>query len=246
MPAPMSAPMSPPAPAKDLVLVPGLLCTADLFRSQIAALDKRGCAVHVADHAKDASVAAIAGRILADAPPRFALAGLSMGGYVAFEILRQAPERVERLALLDTSARPDMPEQSENRRRLVALAEKKGVSMPAREMFAKLVAPSRADDAELLNTFLAMAEATGTDGFARQQTAIAARPDSRPTLAAVSCPTLVLVGAEDQLTPPPLAEEIAKGIPGARLAVIPGAGHLSTLEAPDALNDALAGWLAQI
>lgn len=237
--------MPAPIPAKNLVLVPGLLCTADLFRAQIAALDGRGCVVHVADHSSDASVASIAGRILADAPPRFALAGLSMGGYIAFEIMRQAPERVERLALLDTSARPDMPEQSENRRRLVALAEKKGVAVPAREMFAKLVAPSRADDAELLTTFLAMAEATGTGGFARQQTAIAARPDSRPTLAAIRCPTLVLVGAEDQLTPPPLAEEIAQGIPGARLAVIPGAGHLSTLEAPEAVNDALNGWLTQ-
>lgn len=237
--------MPAPNPAKNLVLVPGLLCTADLFRTQIAALDGPGCVIHVANHASDASVATIAGRILGDAPPRFALAGLSMGGYIALEIMRQAPERVERLALLDTSARPDTPEQSENRRRLVALAEKKGVAVPAREMFAKLVAPSRADDAGLPTTFLAMAEATGTDGFARQQTAIAGRPDSRPTLAAISCPTLVLVGAEDQLTPPPLAEEIVNGIRGSRLVVVPGCGHLSTLEAPAAASDALAGWLHQ-
>lgn len=227
---------------QQLVLVPGLLCTADLYAAQI---DAFGARIHIAvpGIAAHDSIAATASAILASAAPRFALAGLSMGGYIALEIMRQAPQRVERLALLDTSARPDTPEQTENRRRLVALAGKKGVGVPAREMFAKLVAPSRASDADLLARFLAMAEATGTEGFARQQEAIAGRPDSRPTLAAIACPTLVLVGAEDQLTPPPLAEEIANGIRASRLAIIPGAGHLSTLEEPAAVTAALAAWL---
>lgn len=230
-------------PDRNLVLIPGLLCTRTLFGSQV-----RGLAdiarITVADNQSANSMTALAASILASAPKRFALAGLSMGGYIALEILRQAPDRVERLALLDTSARPDLPEQSENRRRLVALAEKKGIEVPLREMFPKLVAPARAKDAVLTAIVLDMALAVGVTGFARQQAAIAARPDSRPGLAAINCPTLVLVGEEDQLTPPPIAEEIAAGIAGSRLVVVPGSGHLSTLEAPDAVTAALRTWLA--
>lgn len=229
--------------SSQLVLVPGLLCTSELYRPQ---LDRLGWRLPMAvseQHREHASMADIAAAILAAAPERFALAGLSMGGYIAFEIMRQAPSRVERLALLDTSARPDTPEQTENRRRLVALAERKGIEAPAREMFARLVAPARAGDGELAAAFLAMARETGSAAFARQQMAIATRPDSRPGLAAIRCPTLVMVGDQDQLTPPALAEEIANGISGSLLAVIPGAGHLSTLEAPDAVGAALEAWL---
>ncbi len=229
--------------AAQLVLIPGLLCTSELFLPQI---DRLGPRLHIAvsgHNREHDSMAAIASAILTVAAPRFALAGLSMGGYIALEIMRQAPQRVERLALLDTSARPDTPEQTANRQRLVALAAKKGIEVPAREMFAKLVAPARVDDAALADTFLDMARETGVDAFARQQQAIAARPDSRPTLAAIRCPTLVLVGEQDQLTPPALAEEIANGIAGSRLAIIPGAGHLSTLEEPDAVGAALEAWL---
>ena len=179
---------------RHLVLIPGLLCTERLYADQMAALGGAGVAVSVADHTGADSMAGLAAAILGQAPERFTLAGLSMGGYIAFEIMRAAPERVERLALLDTSARPDAPEQSENRRRLVALAERKGVGVPAREMFAKLVAPARADDAELKAAFLEMAEATGVRAFANQQAAILGRADSRPLLAAITCPTLVLVG----------------------------------------------------
>ena len=227
-----------------LVLIPGLLCDERLFSAQISALGDRA-AVRVVDHRGAATMPTLAAEILALAPKRFALAGLSMGGYIAFEILRQAPERVERLALLDTSARPDLAEQSENRRRLVALAQKKGLAVPAREMFTKLVAPSRAEDETLRSVFLDMAEATGVSGFASQQAAIMTRADSRPMLARISCPTLVLVGEEDQLTPPQLAREIADGIAGSHLAVVPGAGHLSTLEAPEAVNAALKDWLSE-
>lgn len=226
-----------------LVLIPGLLCTEALYGPQLEGFDKDVRAL-VADHAGYGSLADMARAILDVAPERFALAGLSMGGYVAFEIMRQAPGRVERLALLDTSARPDSDEQTENRRRLVALAEKKGVSVPAREMFPKLVAPSRSNDELLRAIFLDMAEATGVEGFARQQTAIAGRPDSRTTLAAITCPTLVLVGEEDQLTPVELARELSDGIAGSRLAVVSGAGHLSTLEAPNKVTQELRAWLA--
>lgn len=231
-------------PSQHLVLIPGLLCTDALYAAQIAGLSGGAARISVAEHRRYDTLAELAAAILAKAPQRFALAGLSMGGYIAFEIWRQAPDRVERLALLDTSARPDLPEQSENRRRLVALAEKKGVGTPAREMFAKLVAPARAQDAGLKAAFLHMAEATGAAGFANQQSAIMLRPDSRPTLASIGCPTLVLVGEEDQLTPPDVAREIAAGIAGSHLVVVPGTGHLSTLEAPDAVTAELMAWLA--
>ncbi len=227
-----------------LVLIPGLLCTEALYAEQLAHLGQRA-AVMVADHSGHDSLDAMASAILDAAPERFALAGLSMGGYLAFEIMRQAPRRVERLALLDTSARPDSEEQSANRRRLVALAEKKGVAAPAREMFPRLVAPSRGSDEGLRAKFLGMAEATGVAGFAHQQAAIAGRPDSRKTLAAITCPTLVLVGEEDQLTPVEMAQEIAEGIAGSRLAVVPGVGHLSTLEAPDRVTAELRSWLTE-
>lgn len=225
-----------------LLLIPGLLCTETLYAAQLASLAAVGT-VMVADHRNHDSLPAMASAILEASPERFALAGLSMGGYLAFEIMRQAPQRVERLALLDTSARPDSAEQSENRRRLVTLAHKKGVGVPAREMFPRLVAPAHQDDDLLKAVFLDMAEATGVAGFARQQAAIAGRPDSRRTLAAIGCPTLVLVGAEDQLTPVELAKEMAEEIAGSHLAVVPGAGHLSTLEAPDKVSEELLVWL---
>lgn len=226
----------------NLLMIPGLLCNAELFEAQRVAL-ARSVECTVADHARAASMADIARQILAEAPATFALAGLSMGGYVAFEILRRAPERVERLALIDTSARPDLPEQTENRERLVGLARRKGITVPAREMYPKLVAPSRQNDIALRAVFTRMAEATGVDGFARQQGAIAGRPDSRPLLGAIACPTLVIVGDEDTLTPPDVAREMASAIPGARLGVVTGCGHLSSLEAPQAVSDLLRDWL---
>lgn len=229
-------------PKPELVLIPGLLCTEQLFAPQREVLEGVST-VRVADHTGADTMSALARQVLAAAPSHFALAGLSMGGYLAMEIMRQAPERVERLALIDTSARPDAPEQTASRQRLVAIAERKGVEVPAREMYPRLVAPDRAGDEDLQRTFLDMARATGTAGFANQQAAIAARPDSRPSLGAIGCPTLVLVGAEDQLTPPALAEEIASLVPASRLQVIPEAGHLATLEAPDAVTEALIDWL---
>lgn len=229
-------------PAKNLVLIPALLATKALYAAQIEALGQRAD-IMAADHTRFDSVSELARAILAEAPPRFALAGLSMGGYIAFEIMRQAGDRVERLALLDTSPRPDLPEQTTNRHRLVALAEKKGVEAAAREMFPNLVAPAHRDRPQLQSLFLEMAAEIGTDGFARQQKAIAGRPDSRPMLGRISCPTLVLVGAEDALTPPSIAVEISTAIAGSRLAIVPHCGHLSAIEAPDVVTAELAAWL---
>ncbi|MBX6324378.1 MAG: alpha/beta fold hydrolase [Rhodospirillaceae bacterium] len=228
--------------ALPVLLVPGLAATPRLYEPQIPALWRFG-PVTVADHRRDDSMAAIARRILADAPPRFALAGLSMGGYIAFEILRQAPQRVAKLALLDTSARPDTPEAGARRRAQIALAEGGRYAEVADQQYPVLVHPARRDDEALRRLVREMAEETGAEAFVRQQRAIMARPDSRPGLSAIACPTLVVVGDADQLTPPELAREIAEAIPGARLVVIPDSGHLSTLEQPEAATGALIDWL---
>ncbi len=211
-----------------IVLVPGLNCSARLYAEQIPALWRFGPVV-VADHTRDASIAAIAGRILANAPPVFALVGLSLGGYIAFEIMRQAPQRVAKLALLDTSARPDDAELTARRQAPMAKAHAGKLIEVADESFVFYVHSDRHGDVALRDVVRAMAEETGVEAYLRQQQAIIARPDSRPTLSAIRCPTLMLVGAEDKGTPPELAREIAAGIAGARLVVVPECGHLSTL-----------------
>jgi len=182
---------------------------------------------------------AIACSILASAPERFALIGLSMGGYVSFEIMRQAPGRVAKLALLDTTARPDTPEQTENRRLQISLAEKTPIADLADALFPRLVHPQRRSDEQLQDIIRIMAEETGAAGFIREQTAIMNRPDSRSSLKSIRCPTLVLVGDSDELTPSDRAAEMAHGIAGSRLVTVPECGHLSTLERPRHVTEAL-------
>jgi pimeloyl-ACP methyl ester carboxylesterase len=220
------------------VLVAGLNCSARLYAEQILVLWQYGPVI-VADHRRDDTMAAMARRVLASAPPRFALVGLSMGGYLAFEILRQAAGRVAKLALLDTGARADTPERTAARRPLIALARNGRFAEILDSQYPTLVHRSRHDDAALIAAVRAMNEETGPEAYLRQQAAIISRPDSRPGLAAIACPTLVLVGDSDEPTPPELAEEMADGIPGAKLVVVPECGHLSTLERPEAVNKAL-------
>lgn len=224
------------------VLVPGLLASPRLYAEQLPELWRIG-PVTVAVHTRDDSMAAIARRILATAPARFALAGLSMGGYVCFEILRQAPDRVARLVLLDTSARPDMPEQSEQRRAQIGMARDGRLGEVADMLFPRLVHARRWGDESLRRTWRAMVQEVGAEGFVNQQTAIIGRPDSRPRLAAIRCPALVIVGDGDVLTPPERAEEIANGIPGSRLSVIRDSGHFSTLEQPVAVTRSMVEFL---
>lgn len=228
--------------AEPLVLVPGLLCSPALYGPQLAAFGGTRQVI-VADHTRSDRMEAIAADILASAPPRFALAGLSMGGYIAMAIMRAAPERVTRVAFLDTSARPDPPERTADRRRLMELAKTKGTREVQQVLLQRLVHPDRLGEADLVETVLRMAEDVGVAAFLRQQEAIIARPDSRPGLGTIACPALGLVGEQDMQTPPEIAEEIAGGIGGARLVVVPDCGHLSTLERPAAVNAALAAWL---
>ncbi|GGC40749.1 hydrolase [Siccirubricoccus deserti] len=224
-----------------LLLLPGLLCDATLWQAQIDGL--AGLAqCQVADVTADDSLPAMARRALEAAPDRFALAGLSMGGYLAFEILRQAPQRVTRLALLDTSARPDTPDQARRRRGLIGLARTGAFRGVTPRLLPQLVHPVHLGG-PVGAAVVAMAERVGRDAFLRQQAAILARPDSRPDLPGIRLPTLVAVGEADALTPPDLAEEIAAAIPDARLEVIPGCGHLPPLEAPAAVTALLRDWL---
>ena len=226
-----------------IVLVPGLLCSPLLYANQIPALWQFG-PVTIADHRRDDTMDAIAKRILASAPPRFALAGLSMGGYIALAILRAAPERVMRIALLDTGARADLPEQSDRRKAQIELARAGRLAEIAETLWPLFVHKDRQGDASLKKIVLHMAQHTGADAFIRQQTAIMSRPEFRADLPKIKCPTLVLVGEGDQLTPPNLSEEIASAIPGSRLVVVPDSGHLSALERPDAVNTALVKWMS--
>jgi pimeloyl-ACP methyl ester carboxylesterase len=230
-------------PVLPLVLIPGLLCSARLYAPQIAALWRFG-PVTVADHRRDSTMEAIAKRILADAPPRFALAGLSMGGYIAFAIMRLAPERVAKLALLDTSARPDTAEQTSGREKFIAMAQAGKLDDVVGVLTPRFLHRNRSNEEGLKRIVREMADDTGAGAFVRQQKAIMARMDSRPLLASVRCPTLVLVGDGDELTPPELSTEISSGISGARLVVVPDCGHLSTIEKPDPVNAALAEWLS--
>jgi pimeloyl-ACP methyl ester carboxylesterase len=235
----------PDSSASDLlpiILVPGLNCSARLYAEQIPVLWQFG-PVTVADHRRDDSMAAMAGRVLSAAPGRFALAGLSMGGYVAFEIMRQAPERVAKLALLDTGARAETPERTAERKPLIEMARKGRFADITDNQFPLLVHRSRHGDAELKAKVRAMNEETGPEAYVRQQEAIMSRPDSRPGFATINCPTLVLVGDDDGLTPPALAHEMAAGIRGARLVVVPECGHLSTMERPQAVTKALVEWM---
>ncbi len=224
------------------VLIPGLGTDSRLYEKQIPALWQFG-SVMVANQARQDSPAGIAHEILSVAPPHFALAGLSMGGYVAFEIMRQAPQRVLKLALLDTTARADTPEQTGRRKTQIEMVKAGKFGEIPGLLFPLLVHPDRREDASLRALVDAMLFEGGPEAFIRQQTAIMGRPDSRPDLSSIRCPVLIVVGDGDQLTPPALAKEIAEGIGGARLAIAPQCGHLSTLEQPDFVTGALVEWL---
>lgn len=225
-----------------VVLVPGLACSPRIYEPQIPSLWRQG-AVLVANHARGGDMAAIARRILAEAPLRFSLAGHSMGGYIVFEMFRQAPERISRLAFLNTSARPEMPELTEKRRLMINEVKQGGYRAVMDRLFANFVHPALARDEHLHRIVLDMADDVGPDAFVWQLEAISGRIDSRPTLAKIKCPTLVLTSDTDSMMPPDASSEIANGIPGAKLVTIQDCGHLTQLEKPQAVTDALLDWL---
>jgi pimeloyl-ACP methyl ester carboxylesterase len=223
------------------VLVPGLYATPRLFAAQLEPLWRHG-PVLVADHTRSSSLEAVVADVLATAPPRFALAGLSMGTAVALGIARAAPERVERLALLSGTARPDDEATRKVRAGAIQTLNAGGLDTLIETSFPMLVHSSRVDDLGVLAVMREMLHATGAEAAVRQVEAYMNRPDARPGLAAIDVPALVLVGDADRLAPPERSEELAAGIAGARLVVVPDCGHLSALERPEAVTRALVEW----
>ena len=226
-----------------LCLVPGLLCDAHVWGPQAAAFGG-DYEIRIPELFAFRTIEAMAEHVLAQAPARFALCGHSMGGRVALEIVRRAPERVERLALLDTGTHPAQPDERAKRMALVELARSKGMAALADVWLPPMLHPGLPRDGALMNGLRAMVGRMTPEIFDNQQTALLTRPDARPVLAAIRCPTLIGVGRQDGWSPPARHEEIAAAIAGATLAIFEDCGHMAPLEAPDAVSAALGAWLA--
>lgn len=226
-----------------LVLIPGLLCDDRLWAPLLPALAPIAACTTTDHHTRFDAIGPMVEAIALEAPPRFALAGLSMGGYIALEICRRFPERVERLALLDTSARPDTPPAGERRRRLMAMSRNGQFDEVVASLYPMLVHPDRLADTHLKGQITGMAHRIGPAVFIQQQRAIMGRIDQRPNLPAITCPTVVICGRQDSITPVDCAEEMAAGIPAASLRIIENCGHMSTMEASDTVGAVLREWL---
>lgn len=225
-----------------LVFLPGLLCDERLWRDHADSLSDIADP-SITDLTLDDSVSAMARRTLAAAPDRFAIAALSMGGYVAFEILRQAPERVTRLALFDTSAAPDEPDRIAQREAGIASLKVGRFAGVTTRLLPRLVHASHIEG-PVAAEVKAMAARVGGEAFLRQQRAILGRPDSRPLLKHISVPTLVAVGDSDVVTPQRHALEIHRGITGSRFHIFSNCGHMPALEQPEETSVVLRQWLA--
>jgi len=226
------------------VLLPGLLLTADFWREQVARLSDVAQCIVPTSHFHQDNFGDMARLVLAEAPDKFALCGLSMGGYIAQEIMRQAPQRVTRICLMDTSSRADTPEQTERRRGLIHLSQIGRFKGITPQLLPLLLHHDRLTETRLTDRLVAMAEEIGREGFTQQQTAIINRPDGRPDLKKYDLPALVLCGRQDALTPLELHDEMAALIPHAKQVVIEHCGHLPPMERPDEAAVALRTWLA--
>jgi pimeloyl-ACP methyl ester carboxylesterase len=201
--------------------------------------------ITIADVTRGASVGELAASILDQTPARFALAGLSLGGYICFEVMRQAPERVSHLALLDTTARADPPEITARRHRFIGMAREGRLDEVMAAYLPLFVHPRRLEDEPFKAALSAMSTRVGEAAFYTQQDAMLSRPDSRPDLGAIRCPTLVMCGRQDALTPVDMHREMASLIPGAKLVIIEDSGHLTTMEQPQATTAVLRYWLQE-
>ena len=236
-------------PMSTLILLPGLMCDASVWAPQVAALSPQ---VHVLvpDYGLRNSLTAMAQQVLDEAlAPRFALAGHSMGGRVALEVLRLAPQRVTHLALLDTGTHPRAPGEAGDKERagrlaLLALAQAQGMRTMGQQWLRGMVHPNVVDT-PLYEAMLAMLARSSPAQFAAQIEALLGRPDAAPLLPGIACPTLVLTGRQDAWSPPPQHEAMAQAIPGAVLSIVEDCGHMSTLEQTQAVNAALTAWLAR-
>lgn len=229
--------------AENVLLLPGMMCDERLWSHQIAAID---VPVHVADLSRSDNFADMAAGVLAAAPSSFAMAGLSMGGILAFEIWRQASERVTHLALLDTNPHPDAPSRRPVRFEQIAAAAAGRLEELAAESLKPLyLAEKNRNNQELLQTILDMALQHGPEVFERQSLALMNRQDSVPTLKTISCPTTVICGREDAICPVRFHELMAREIVGAELVIIDDCGHLSSMEAAEAVTEELSRLIAR-
>jgi pimeloyl-ACP methyl ester carboxylesterase len=226
-----------------LVLIPGMMCDARMWGGLPSALHPREVG-HALPVGAD-SIAALAEALLHDAPERFALAGLSMGGIIAMEVLRQAPDRVERLALLDTNPLAETPEVQARRGPQIARVLAGGLAQVMRDEMKPLYLADTPHRAEILDLCMEMALSLGPATFAAQSRALADRPDQTAILAAYRGPALVLMGEHDVLCPRPRHDLMHALMPQSRLVIIPGAGHLPTLEKPAETMAALRRWLEE-
>lgn len=225
-----------------IIFLPGLLCDAALWRAPVARLIRQAPCM-VPDLTGHDNMPSLAQHVLDLAPLQFSLVALSMGGYVAFEILRQAPERVKKLALFNTSARPDSDEQLQRRGGLIKLAQQGKFKGVTPRLLPMLVNAKNQKNPNVTRVIMAMAQRVGQQAFERQQRAIMGRVDSRPLLSSITCSAMVVGGVDDQLTPPDVVQEIAQGIAGSALHVLDDCGHLAPLEQPDKVTALLEGFL---
>ena len=227
------------------ILVPPLLCSAGVYAPLLDAVWRHG-SVTVADTGRDESIAGMATRLLREAPERFALLGTSMGGYVALEVVRQAPHRVAALALVSTTAGADTPEQRSSREQQSQLVEAGHFDRLVDAAFPGVVAQQHQDDPALLALWRATARALGPAAFLRQQRAVMDRADARELLPTIQCPAVVIHGVDDRLIPLAMAQEIAAAVPGADLISIEDAGHYLFGEQPRATASAVLAFLDRI
>lgn len=230
-----------------LVLLPGLMCNDIVWQSQVKELSVSwDC--RVIDYESDDNLVAMARRVLAEAPDSFALAGHSMGGRVALEVVRLAPERVERLALLDTGFAPLAAGESGNkevagRQARLNLAYEQGIEAMARDWVTGMVHPDRLNDAVLINHIVSMFEQKTPEVFGAQIKALIERPDATPVLAMIDCPTVLVVGRQDAWSTLAQHQAMAEQVRHSRLEIVEHSGHMSTMEQPEAVTDALWRWL---
>lgn len=237
----MNANSSLPLPSEPLLLLPGLMCDARVFAAQRAAFAD---AVAAPDYGDLATLGAMAERVLAAAPARFAVLGHSMGARVALEVVRRAPERVTRLALVSTGVHLPLPSEPEKRHALRDVGRTQGMAALVDAWLPPMVAPARSADTALLQPLRTMCIDAGLAQFEAQITALLARPEVETLLPHLAGPVLVACGSEDRWSPPDQHAAMAAAIPHARLVVVDGAGHMLPAEAPDALNSAIADWLS--
>ncbi len=226
---------------QNLVLVPGLICDAAVWQQQVAHLEDIATAIVPAVDGQE-TMADMARSVLAAAPERFALAGFSMGGYVALEVLRQAPERISRLCLVDTSARQDTPEKRAWREKVLAMCARGQYADVITDMFRILLHPEHQRD-PLLGFVRAMTERIGADVYARRQRAQMTRSDSRGLLATTSIPVRVICGRQDAMSSLVEHNEIAEIAPRGRISIIEECGHMAPIEQPHAVSALMRDWL---